>query len=500
MARPLAAWAAIAAAVLLAAAAPVSAKPRPVKRSIGPAGKVVPPSFAGFSIEYWSATDYFGAPGAPNAGFIELLKTLGQGGAGPPSIHLGGNSADETWWNPGGNPRPAGVLIDATPSLFSTFTPVAAQTGAKFFLGGNLAISDPANAVSFLGAAVSALPAGAVGAYEIGNEPDVYGRTTTFTVGGKTITRIQHRPPTYEMPQYLADLDSYIGPLNAARGAGWPPLAVGGFARHAWQVRATTVLDHVANHNVGFFQAHAYPLNRCRFPKPPVARWRRQLLAAPGTLPVARLTRLVRDVRRYNVAVRLSELNSSTCGGAPGVSDTFASALWGADVLFGMAQAGVAGVNLHSWSGAWYSPVDFSGGQPRVRPLLYGMLFFDRAVQNGARLLGVKQRRSDPVKVWATRDAGKTIRVAVINKDLRHVHTVRLKLPRGLGAGKLERLVAHTAASRSGVTFAGQSFETGGFDGRLHGRVRSTRVRPKGRVYGLSVPAASAALLTVRPR
>jgi hypothetical protein len=302
------------------------------------------------------------------------------------------------------------------------------------------------------------------------------------------------------MPQYLADLDSYIGPLNAARGAGWPPLAVGGFARHAWQVRASTVLDHVANRNVGFFQAHAYPLNRCRFPKPPVARWRRQLLAAPGTLPVARLTRLVRDVRRHNIAVRLSELNSSTCGGAPGVSDTFASALWGADVLFGMAQAGVAGVNLHSWSGAWYSPIDFSGGQARVRPLLYGMLFFDRAVQNGARLLDVKQRRSDPVKVWATRDAGKTIRVAVINKDLRHAHAVRLKLPRGLGAGKLERLIAHTAASRSGVTFAGQSFESGGFDGRLHGRVRSTRVRPKGRVYGLSVPAASAVLLTVRPR
>ena len=56
-------------------------------------------------------------------------------------------------------------------------------------LGGNLAISDPANAVGFLGAAVAALPAGAVGAYEIGNEPDVYGRSNTFQVGGKTITR-----------------------------------------------------------------------------------------------------------------------------------------------------------------------------------------------------------------------------------------------------------------------------------------------------------------------
>jgi hypothetical protein len=94
----------------------------------------------------------------------------------------------------------------------------------------------------------------------------------------------------------------------------------------------------------------------------------------------------------------------------------------------------------------------------------------------------------------------KAVRVAVINKDPRRRHVVSLKLPRGLGSGTLERLTARTLASRSGVTFAGQSFEAGAFDGHLHGAVRSTRVARRGRIYRFRLPPASAALLTARPR
>jgi hypothetical protein len=165
-----------------------------------------------------------------------------------------------------------------------------------------------------------------------------------------------------------------------------------------------------------------------------------------------------------------------------------------------MAEAGVVGVNFHTWTGAWYAPISFipspSGPVTKVRPLLYAMLFFSRAVPNGARLLHVTQRRADPVKVWATRDATGTVRVAVINKDPRRSHVVRLTLPRGFRAGRIERLRAPSLASQSGVTFGGQSFEAGAFDGKLHGAVRSTRVNARGRTYGLPVPAASAVLLT----
>jgi hypothetical protein len=186
------------------------------------------------------------------------------------------------------------------------------------------------------------------------------------------------------------------------------------------------------------------------------------------------------------------------------VSDSFASALWAADMLFGLAEAGVAGVNFHTWTGAWYAPVQFlptpTGPAARVRPMLYGMLLFDRAVQNGAKLLRVSQGRRDAIKIWATSDVGSTVRVAVINKDERAGRVVRLKLPSGLGSGRLERLTARSLASRYGVTFAGQSFERGGFDGRLHGAQKSEPVAPRGRTYAFRVPPASAALLTASPR
>jgi len=140
-----------------------------------------------------------------------------------------------------------------------------------------------------------------------------------------------------------------------------------------------------------------------------------------------------------------------------------------------------------------------AGPVAKVRPLLYGMLLFDRAVQNGAHLLRVVQGRSDAVKIWATSDASSAVRAVVINKDGRAGRVVRLKLPGGLGPGTLERLTARSLGSRSGVSLAGQSFERGGFDGRLHGVAKSERVVARRGIYSFRVPPASAALLTSRP-
>ncbi len=48
-------------------------------------------------------------------------------------------------------------------------------------------------------------------------------------------------------------------------------------------------------------------------------------------------------------------MNSVTGGGAKGVSNTFASALWALDTLFELAQAGVSGVNVHTFPSAQYA-------------------------------------------------------------------------------------------------------------------------------------------------
>ncbi len=477
-------------------------RPRVLIRTIGSVERAVPRSFAGFSIEYTSAADYFGVPNKPNGSFIQLLRTLGAGGVGAPTIRMGGNSADSSWWNPDARARPFGVDNDLTPSWLSVLRPVAGQGGARFVLGANFAISDPPNAVAFLQAALAALLPGTIEALEIGNEADIYDRPATFQVGKITLTRPQRRPVGYNVPQYLAELDPYVAALNDARTPGWPAIAVGGFARYSWQVQAPGILDHVGG-ATRFFESHGYALNGCDRRGSPSVR-RKRLLGPVGTVAVARAEQLVKAVGPRPVGVRVSEINSASCGGAQGVSDSFASALWGADVLFGMVEAGVVGVNFHSWSGAWYAPVSFgpvtSGSIVKIRPLLYGMLFFDRAVPNGARLLRVIQRRSDPVKVWATIDAESIVRVAVLNKDPRRATVVSLKVPHALRSGTVERLVAPTLASRTGVTFGGQSFGRGAFDGRLHGPIREIRVVSHKRVYRLSVPAGSAALLKMKTR
>jgi hypothetical protein len=77
---------------------------------------------------------------------------------------------------------------------------------------------------------------------------------------------------------------------------------------------------------------------------------------------------------------RLAETNSCYQGGKQGVSDTFASSLWGADLMYQLAKAGGVGINFHGGGYGWYTPI--AGTVPNgflARPIYYGMLLFAEA-------------------------------------------------------------------------------------------------------------------------
>jgi hypothetical protein len=77
---------------------------------------------------------------------------------------------------------------------------------------------------------------------------------------------------------------------------------------------------------------------------PTIAR----LLSENALAVVAQIVRAaVRLGHRARLAFRMTELNSVTCGGLAGVSDTFVTALWAPDALFELLLAGVDGVNVH---------------------------------------------------------------------------------------------------------------------------------------------------------
>ena len=79
------------------------------------------------------------------------------------------------------------------------------------------------------------------------------------------------------------------------------------------------------------------------------------------------------DAHRAGLPFRLTEVNSVTCGGVPGVSDTFATALWAPDTLFELLRAGVDGVNVHVRTDAINAAFAFKRSGLVARPLLYGL-------------------------------------------------------------------------------------------------------------------------------
>jgi Glycosyl hydrolase family 79 C-terminal beta domain len=179
------------------------------------------------------------------------------------------------------------------------------------------------------------------------------------------------------------------------------------------------------------------------------------------------------------------------------VSNSFATALWAPDALFELLRAGLDGVNIHVRTDAINAAFTIGGHGLGARPLLYGMILFSRTLSSDPRLVQ-STLREDPalhLKAWAVRVSGGIMHVLLINKGAEAAN-VHVELPAS-GPARVERLLAPSAASVSGVTLAGQRL---GSDGRWHGRrVVQTVARGAGG-YQVTVPATSAALLSVRLR
>ena len=137
------------------------------------------------------------------------------------------------------------------------------------------------------------------------------------------------------------------------------------------------------------------------------------------TMPWAKVATVQEAMRSAHLPCRISEVNSCWNGGLAGVSDTFASALWCADMMLHFASLGMAGVNLHGGGNGWYSPIVGSPSSGFLRrPEYLGMQFAQRFA--GATMIHTNlQCSSDSVTAYAARLPGAASQeclVAVINK------------------------------------------------------------------------------------
>jgi hypothetical protein len=456
--------------------------------TLGAPTRAIPPSFLGVSIEDWGA-ETFERHGAMFARALSLLRVRG---GGPLLIRVGGNSADRTFWNPTGHRLPRWAF-GVTPAFFRATARLLEALGARVILDLNLATAAPEVAVRVAAAAARLLPHGSIAAFEIGNEPDRYRsvsllRALSRASGGGDLDGWEMSPSRYVGAfSRFARLLAQIAPTVPLAG---PAL---GFPRRdvSW-VAALLAAPHP---RLRVLSGHVYPSTACA-PKrsaayPSVAG----LLSDRASAGVARLIEpAVGLARRAGLQFRLTELGSASCGGVPGVSDSFASALWSPAAMFELLRAGADGINVHIRAEAVNGAFAISrAGQLVARPLLYGMILFDRTIGAGGRLLSLREvaGRSLHVAAWAVRGPGHVSRLLLLDEGTSSARVVvHLRTP---ATATTQRLLAPSIDARSGVTLDGQSL---GGDGRWRGEPADQMQGPTTRLLVTLAPY-SAALVAI---
>ena len=248
---------------------------------------------------------------------------------------------------------------------------------------------------------------------------------------------------------------------------------------------------------------HYYPLNVCFPPTPDIEDLLSPAQAAEDARTVARFARIG---SRSGIKVRVGETNNVGCRGKPGLSDTFAAALWALRYMLAMARADVVGVNFHTLLDdcGSYAPIcapsgeAYRRGRLRAMPEWYALLLFRHLV--GSRLAEVSASQRPPRLSLAAfrrpQDGG--IDVVAINTAPRRklALAIRVEGSDTLGVAEVLSLAAPTLRSTTGVRLGGGQVRRGG--AWRPGRVRR-RIQPRSGRLRVGVPGGSAILLRMPP-
>ena len=432
----------------------------------------IPTDFVGLGYEI-SSVARPGLLSANNAVLVQLVQTLGKQGV----IRVGGNTSDYASYAP--NARPASVAESQGGSVVNDAVlhdlgGFLDRTGWHLIWGLNLGKGTERNAVHEA-KAVMATARDHLMAFEIGNEPDLFSAQ-------------KHRSPGYTydayMREYRAFRDAIRKAIPHARFAG-PDVAIQtdwvvNFARD--EGNDTKLLTH-----------HYY-----REGQSATSTAEKLLRPDPKLAPMLAKLRLASQSSR--VPYRICETNSFSGGGKPGVSDTFASALWVLDFMFTLAAAGCAGVNMETGLNqlgfiSSYSPIgEDEHGSCWAAPEYYGMLAFAQA--GVGRIIGCEMDAGERnIRAYATQPAPGRVVLVVINKEPAFqaeilADTAMFKLFR---AASVCRLLASSLESKSGITLAGR--EVSGM--RIGTTGKSEEIEISNNRLQVRVPAASAAIISL---
>ena len=410
-------------------------------------GPAIPPDFLGFSCEKKILSRSCFEPG--NEGLVALFRNLGDG-----VLRVGANQVDTTLWSRTDTGPITSMKENRYSEKQSTIGPIsidnlygfARKSGWRVIHGVNLAANDPAMAAD---EAAYALDVGGkmVLAIEIGNEPNLY---------PKSATRPGIRPASYGYKEYREEFGGLVDAILArcpdapltgpatTRICKWYPEFVSDFKTR-----------------MALFTSHIYFMSAKEVdPKSPRFSSLANLLVRKAD---EEWVPQLEAAKAVGIPFRLDECNSASAGGTRGVSDAFASALWGVDFLFDVAERGGAGINIHGgFTPGNYAPIIYLAKEDRYEPspLYYGMLLFHQAAKG--RVVEAECRSSANLTAHAVIGDDDALRLVLVNKDLRKPVLARVSTATAASRAEVIRLTAPSASATEGVRLAGRAVDRNG--------------------------------------
>lgn len=392
------------------------------------------------------------------------------------------------------NNAPMSIRIGATALNYSTprreaLAGLANAANVRYILGVNMFKNNSSYYTDTVAPLLSSIPASSLYAIENGNEADIV----------KDI-------PGWGYDAFLTQYGNFQQHMS---NIGQPKIAAPVWTGTNPAFNNTNLNNFVNNYvsNLAFVDIHNYATSNCKTsPSSGVLLAENQVTVGPDFYASS-----IANAHNNNLPFRLTEWNSSSCGGTPDVSDAFESALWLLDGAYRWLKVGLDAVNITTSNNSFYSPFYFQSVTSNgistyqlktVSPVFYGMKMFMQSVQNNAKLVNVQTGNTNNynLKAWVTVDQKKTVRVLLINKDVNFSGTVDVALS-GYGQGKGYRLTAPSYSSKNGVTYAGQTYD-GSIDGNPVGtQITETYASPAGQKghYFVKFKTTEAILLEFEP-
>jgi hypothetical protein len=382
----------------------------------------IPADMMGLSYEstQLGEPDFF-SPG--NHGLISLFRRLSPHG----SLRLGGNTSEFTFFKAAESVQsPAWTPAPTQPTELTPITPLALrnlrrfldETGWNCIYGLNLGTGTPERAAEEA-EAVTRILGPRLDFFQIGNEPNNYirYRLRSATWG-----------PEAFLEQWLDFAKAVVRRVPQAKLAG-PDC----YPTREWvEVFSARAKAELGSHLVALTD-HYYA-------------------EGPPTSPNATMENLLHDTniddsilvmsefgKTTGLPCRMTEVNSCYQGGKPGVSDTFGSALWAANLTLRLLASGFCGVNFHGGSArqikaslggvmpgdsvangaamdSYYTPIAGTATYGyRARPIYYGMQMVSQMASSTlvkARFASVDR----DLTAYAALDRdGKTLQIALFN-------------------------------------------------------------------------------------